>query len=562
MKRFFGLGIVLILLYAILLTAIPTSAVSAGPYNSSDSCIKSIKINTTKKLANGKANYYQATVNSSEHGNNKNYRNHAMHVAIGSKNTKFFVYSAESADKMGYAKKSVYDIVTAFEKENPDWQVVAAVNGDFFNKNSGEPEDPMIQNYQMLKSYMLPDYAARGRGLVGTSEVTGKAVYFTLGSAYTNAKYGIPYTFDGNYQVQILDSNKLAPTDSYRSSLGIAPSASTISFTTSDYGQGAYAGKTVYVVKLSRYRRDRGQKNDSGDQKTYYFAEGTITGTVTGTNGMKPKKGEAYIAVASASQAPLLKVGAVVRCQKQLAGEWKNVSNAIGFKQQILAEGNLMFKNAYSRYHTGDGANKGETEKWTEDIYDYPHFWKARTAIGFKADGTPVFLTAQYTKPNVSATYYELSCQFKALGCTNAFLLDCGGSSTMVIREGNSLKTVHHAENGNDGEGRSIANIAIMAVLKDGKTSKFPTKNMNIGSTVVTEKKTTAKKTQKNDQNEIVEEELIDTMLDTELVSESETEMEQKSGCGGSLAFPAILATGGIAVAGFGKKRSDRKKKK
>ena len=557
MRKILGLAVVLVLLYATLLTAIPTSAVSAGPYNSSDGCIKAITIKTTKSLSGGKATYYNAVVNSSLHGLNKNYRNHTMHVAIGTKNTKFFVYSAESADKMSYSKNSVLDLVNAFEKENPDWQVVAAINGDFFNKSTGEPEMPMIQNYQMLKSYLLPDSAARGRGLVGVSEATGKVVYFTQGNAYREENYGIQYKFDGNYQVQVLDSNGLAPTKSYASTLATSPAASTVSFTTSDYGQGAYAGKTVYVVKLSRYRKDLGQKNDSGNQNTYYFAEGKITGTIEGKNGMKPPKGEAYIAVTSESQAPLLKVGTVVRCQKQLMWEWKNVSNAIGFKQQILAEGNLMFKNAYSRLHTGDGASKIATEKWTEDMNDYPHCFKARTAIGFKEDGTFVLLTAEYKSPNVSATYYELSCQFKALGCTNAFLLDGGGSSAMVIREGDKLVTVHHAENGNGGEGRSIANIAIMAVLRDGKTSKFPTTNMNDDGTPDTIKKTTAKQTtaKKTTAVEAVDEEI------TETIAESQTSAASESGCGGALAFPAILATGAVTSAGFLKRRKNKKEK-
>ena len=63
MRKILGLAVVLVLLYATLLTAIPTSAVSAGPYNSSDGCIKAITIKTTKSLSGGKATYYNAVVN-------------------------------------------------------------------------------------------------------------------------------------------------------------------------------------------------------------------------------------------------------------------------------------------------------------------------------------------------------------------------------------------------------------------------------------------------------------------------------------------------------------------
>ena len=41
----------------------------------------------------------------------------------------------------------------------------------------------------------------------------------------------------------------------------------------------------------------------------------------------------------------------------------------------------------------------------------------------------------------------------------------------------------------------------------------------------------------------------------------SDTGVVDDGGCGGVLLFPAILATGGIAVVGFSKKRGDRKKK-
>ena len=193
------------------------------------------------------------------------------------------------------------------------------------------------------------------------------------------------------------------------------------------------------------------------------------------------------IPFSAAAYAPSLGVGVTVRCQKVLSGSWKNVSNAIGFKQQILAEGDLMFYNAYSRYHTGDGASESATAKWTEDIYDYPHCWKARTAIGFKVDGTPVFMVIPYNG-TLGATYYEMSEQFKALGCTNAFLLDGGGSSTMVIRDGNSFNTVCHAENGVDGEGRAIGNIAIMAVLKEGASASATDKVIDSGADNNTDK--------------------------------------------------------------------------
>ena len=483
MKKILGLGVVVMLILSTLLSAIPTGAVSAGPYNYTKGVIQNVTINTTKNLGGNKATYYKATVSSLMHNESSRQQSYSTHIVVGSKQTKFFVYSGESSDKMDYKKMSVHDMVVAFEKENPAWQVVAAINGDFFNTSTGEPESPMIQNGDMLKSSYLADMT--GRGMVGIDDKTGKAVYYTIGSYYTKSKYGEKITFNGAYQVQVLGPSQTNPIISYKCTLGQAPSKSVVSFTTPDFGQGNYAGKTVYVVDLERYRMDTGSHNGTARTDKNYFVEGKIVKKISGTANMKPSEGQAYIAVNSVDQAPYIKVGAYIKCQKVLSGAWENVSNAIGFKQQLLADGNLIFPGAtYSRYHHslkggGDvenssyycscGSSLSETEKWTEDIYDYPMCWKQRTAIGFKADGTCVLMTVgRSNEKSWAATYVELGTQLKALGCTNGFLLDGGGSSTMLIREGDSLNTVFHAEEGSGGEGRIVANTAIIAVRKSG----------------------------------------------------------------------------------------------
>ena len=561
MKRMFGLGVVLVLLYATLLTAIPTSAATTkGPYSYDKGVIQDISIKNEKSLGSGKAKYYKASVTSLMHNESGRSSTYDTHIAVGTKDARFFVYSG--GGKLSYGMASVHDLALAFEKENPDWQVVAAVNGDFFNTDNGEPESPMIQNYQMLKSKLLSEGEGKGRGIVGVSGATGKMIYHTIGNQYKAKGYGIDYTLTD--VVQVLDSNNLAPTKTYSSRLALAPN-------------GAYSGKTVYEVELTKYRNDRGRKNKNGNSTGYYFAEGKITKTVTGANDMKPAEGKAYIAVNSATQAPEIKVGATVRCQKMPQGEWANVSNAIGFKQQLLAKGKLIFEGAtYSRYHHslkggGDneksgyycscGVKKGDTTLWTEDIYDYPMCWKQRTAIGFKADGSCVLMVVSKGSNNSwGATYVELGTQFKALGCTEAFLLDGGGSSTMMIREGSNLNTVYHAEGGSDGEGRSIANIAILAVLKDGKTSKFPTKDFVEASSTSTNtnNNSNTNTTNKNNTTNNNNAEAPADGSESASLAYSDAVVED-GGCGSVVLFPAVLATGGIAVAGFSKKRKNKK---
>ena len=201
-------------------------------------------------------------------------------------------------------------------------------------------------------------------------------------------------------------------------------------------------------------------------------------------------------------------------------------------------------------------------EKWTEDIYDYPMCWKQRTAIGFKADGSCVLMTvAKSNEGSWGATYVELGTQFKALGCENAFLLDGGGSSTMLIREGGNLNTVFHAENGTDGEGRVVGNTAIIAVRKEGVA--LPETDKVVGETEKATQKATQKATNKktDKKTDKVTETTLGTDYETNYMG-SETGAVDDGGCRGALVFPAVLATAGIGVVGFSKKRGDRKEKK
>ena len=209
---------------------------------------------------------------------------------------------------------------------------------------------------------------------------------------------------------------------------------------------------------------------------------GEVVDIREGKENDKADQGYAFISAPKNINAKKMQVGTIVECEQQLDGEWKDVTNAIGVKQQILAEGNVLLKNCYGTYNTE--GNLEESLVWTADIYDYPHCWKNRTVLGFMADNTPVLLVAARSShegayKNLGASYYEMGEQLKALGCVNGFLLDGGGSSTFVIR--NADGTFSNAFVG-EGNGRAVGNAVILAVRdksvllpEDEKTSEVTT---------------------------------------------------------------------------------------
>ena len=71
-----------------------------------------------------------------------------------------------------FSTANVKTIVEAFERDNPQWNAIVAINGDFFDMENtvtatyGEPEFPMVQLGDVYKSNALAHMT--GRGLVGT----------------------------------------------------------------------------------------------------------------------------------------------------------------------------------------------------------------------------------------------------------------------------------------------------------------------------------------------------------------------------------------------------------
>jgi hypothetical protein len=316
----------------------------------------------------------------------------------------------------------------------------------------------------------------------------------------------------------------------YPASPDYYPQGTRITFLTPDSKARDLSGATVFVVKCDTYRRSHVGINGSEQGTVGYFIEGDIVEVREGKAKDRPQDGEVYIATLIPESYPLLKVGEHIKCQQKAAGEWAEVENAIGFKQQILADGKCLLKNAYGTYNKG--GDQAETLKWTDDIYEYPFCWKNRTAIGFREDGTPVLLVIKKSShdgdyKNLGASYYEIAEQLKSLGCTNGFLLDGGGSTTMVLRnEDGSFSNAYAGE----GNGRAVANAVILAVRDESVSEKETDETVEV---VLPTEKATEKRTEKKTEKP------IETTA-TE-PAESETEQITSGGCASVVAAPAVV---------------------
>lgn len=521
-------------------------ATDIGPYEIIDGgCVESIEIEEERKIS-GEVDYFRAIVNSHIQGLEEReaipYRTFG---AIGSKNTKMFVYSVGSKDNLDYSRGTVKEIVERFEQENPGWNALAAINGDFFDietkktESMGEPEFPMVQAGDVYKTnFLLSTGISIGRGIVGTNDA-GEMIYCTVGSKYRELGYGTLMRYSSKYSLQIYGEHRTNTIAEYPAYPDSKPVKSRITFITPDSYPRDLSGTTVFVLKCDTYRRSHVGMNGEELGTTGYYFKGEITEVRQGTKNDIPPKGYVYVSTLIPDSYDLLNVGTYLKCQQNLTDEWADVTNAIGFKQQILANSQCLLKNAYGTYNTsGDPL----TRDWTEDIYDYPYCWKDRTAIGFRADNTPVLLVVKKslhegTYKNLGASYYEIAEQLKSLGCVNGFLLDGGGSSTFVVR--NEDGTFSNAHIGEGSDGRPVANAVILAV-RDENASE-PEYDEEVEVVLPTDPATERKTEKKNDRK-------TDLNVTESENSTSYTDTAKTSGCRSAFVAPLSMVTLGCCA--------------
>jgi len=334
------------------------------------------------------------------------------------------------------------DLARQFEKENPGWNVIAGINGDFFHISASgvypancEPSNGSSQMGNVFKPF---SDLSGGGGTLG----------FKTDGTYV---YGASTTTENEY-VEVLDEKGNVLKSAEITNLNKVPTETGITLLTpNNYfkypGTFDLTGYKVFVIDYELHRLDR------RTQKVYL--KGSISEVREGTTGEKVERncGYAYLVSKDGSLDNILEVGTTLRCQSNYTGDWAGVQNATGYYAQMLKDGESLFYDST--------AHKDEISQ----IYDYSYINcdKNRTFIGFKENGAPVFVVSERAG-GLGHTYYEEAEILQELGCVNGFVLDGGGSACMIVRtESGMFEVVNECQDGNP---RKDANI-IMIVAKD-----------------------------------------------------------------------------------------------
>ena len=329
-----------------------------------------------------------------------------------------------------------------WEANHPGWIVVAGTNGDFF-QNSGSITWEPTNNFMADGDMYRADYVGGHRKVVGVTDDNE----IVVGDPQISGLYLQIMNEDGEVVEQF-------PMAGYNK----APSDAGITLLTKDMLESHdLTGFTVYEGKYTLCRIS------NGSNKTV-FVKGSIQKSRSGTTNEKPRQTrevvdndgntkqeitrEFYLVTKDASFEEKLIEGTLVRCQHNYEGSWSEVTQSVGYVHQMLIDGESQFQKSTDAF-----------------IYtDHP-----RTFIGFKADGTPVLMVVDgrgktAAEKNYGVSLFEGAEIMKLAGCVNAYNLDGGGSSTLIVRNNDGGFDVVNRPS--DGSERSTGN-AVFLVMRD-----------------------------------------------------------------------------------------------
>ena len=384
-----------------------------------------------------------------------------------------------SSDGVGYKAGTTMDIAKNYEKENPGYTVIAAINGDFFanasfttsagvsnSKGTFEPINTWIADGG--KVYKPVTIAHPHHNVVGLLE--DRSYIYHLGTWYdengnisyadgvyagTTAQYGqnLP-TFTENAVFTIGDYQTTAW--AYKQKASLNENAVNI------FWEGQYLDVDVTGYTIWKAKTDRLSIPTDGFQTKYfvgqslsdwkynleytkYYMEGRFTEVQNLSTISQVEDGWCYIATKDTNVIEKLGRAVEFTAQYEMTGVWENVNSAIGTVLPIIIQGK---RTAYV------GVND-----------QYLNTFKPKTVLAFKEDGTCIFFFMGPGPLSNSCeggpSSIELAELLEAQGVVDAFCLDGGGSSSIVYKKDGSFVELNTPT---DGKTRAIGNAVLMVV--------------------------------------------------------------------------------------------------
>lgn len=333
--------------------------------------------------------------------------------------------------------ETVGKIAKDYESKHPGEKVIAAVNGDFYDISGGK-----------MYPY-TPNNIHAAHGDIFKSVYTNSAVGL-LNDGSTNPLVGNkPIIRNSNPTLAIYDKNNVLMKEFMIDKVNEEPNSNETAVLYPKYGveQHQQPPKSISIDVVSAYIVENGEYSipysgvpgifgyESDNQD--FFGKGIITKFGDGALGPN----DFAIKTNNTEVEEYLMIGSKIRVQYEFTGDFENVDNIIGYNQAILYNGSKV-GNIKQR--------------------------APRTMVGVKADGSYVLGVVDGRQPNkgmYGATTAEMAAILTHYGVVEAYNLDGGGSSAMVVLD-EKTDTFKVVNTYSDSKERPVSN-ALLVVVKN-----------------------------------------------------------------------------------------------
>ncbi len=334
----------------------------------------------------------------------------------------------------GNVKSTIMQMAKDYEEKHPDEIIVAGINADYFAMSTGKYDAPFSAQVVNGDVHQLNVFTKNGydAGIIGINEnnqIISSSIIKKSTSMY----------------VEVLDDNQNIV---YQTPIN----AQTMVHFGDAIGKNIHAD-TLYVVSSPTYVRPNA------------FGKGKIS-VITTDYQLTTK--EFAIETTNATLQSYLKQNAIIRVQYHPLEEFATCNNIIGFYGSPLKNGKILENGKASEGKAGGPP--------TQSIMTSKN---PRTSLGIKEDGTIVLGVIdgrQSTIGSEGVTSKELAKMYQELGCTECFMFDGGGSSTLIARVNGELSLINSPS---DGSMRKVTN-GLFIVKKKNENVQINPKIRNI----------------------------------------------------------------------------------
>lgn len=338
----------------------------------------------------------------------------------------------------GYEMRTITALARDYEEKHPGWKVLGGVNADFFDINGGmnlpyQPIGPMVSNGDSIRVSGNHNYSLMlGFTNTGSSQgiVAKKYMHDDRGlDALVSNFYLYIYDASGDILEKIaVDTFNQTPLENeigvyfptYNDNKEIVTQA-----VSSTLG-------SVFVVEEA----DKALASTTQD----FFGKGVISST----QDTVLTKGSFALISNRLEVSEKLMLGTRIKVQREFVGEFSGI-------EEISSGHGFILEN-------------GQESSLLNEAYYYTR--APRTIVGQKADGTIVMMSVDGRNLEdqfFGVTQEEMAAISKYYGLEDAYNLDGGGSTTFMIRNGDTFTVTNTPS---DGSVRSVSNALFFVVYE------------------------------------------------------------------------------------------------